>query len=128
MKIYTISSSEGYGSPIKVVIVREDAGEPLLESDSPWLGSHALIFREAPVERIGPLLEPHGELLPLSCPDAELWMYNPLRVLDALDEGASSAVRFSNGRIMRINRYVLRREVIRNAQIFKLSCFRVSPT
>src|SRR5262249_56741073 len=51
--------------PIPVRLVHEDAGKKLVGSDSPWLGSHALIFRRSAIDKLGALLEEHGELLPL---------------------------------------------------------------
>jgi hypothetical protein len=109
-------------------LVREDEGKKLLPSDSPWLGSHALIFKPRAVDALGPLLREHGELLPLLCDNENLTMFNPTSVLDALDEGASSLARFSDGQIMRINRYVFRPALVRDAEIFKISSLRVSPT
>ena len=59
-------------SPPQMRLVSEDDGKSLLESDSPWLGSDALIFRKRALQRVGAFLEEHGELLPLRCPDADL--------------------------------------------------------
>jgi hypothetical protein len=115
-------------SPIPMRIIRKDEGKPLQESDSPWLGSHALIFRKAAIDPLKLVLEANGELLPLDAANVELRMYNPRHVVDALDETSSEVIRFSSGRIMMINRYVLKPEVIRTLAIFKLSCLRVSPT
>lgn len=154
MKIYMVNSSEGYELcqpveqndferinvlingvvrrqswlPINMRVITKDEGEALRESDSPWLGSHALIFRKRAVEKLRVLLEEYGELLPLAATGVELYVYNPTTVLDALDESASGARRFSSGRIMNITRYVFKPEIIRNSGIFKLSCVRVSPT
>jgi hypothetical protein len=100
-------------------------GKHLRESDSPWLGSHALIFREQ-AAKVYPLLAANGELLPLACAEAKLSIYNPTNLLDGLDENASSALRFSSGRIMSITRHVFKPEVVRDAEIFKLSCLRVA--
>jgi hypothetical protein len=154
MRIYVVNSSKGYelcqpedqcdferinvlinGSerrqtwlPISMRIVREDQGERLLESDSPWLGSHALIFRRKAVDILQSLLQSNGELLPLACTDAELCIYNPSNVLSALDETASTALRFSDGRIISISRYVFYPHLLKSINIFKLSYLRVSPT
>lgn len=114
--------------PIAMRIIREDEGRRLVESDSPWLGSHALIFRPRAIQVLGPLLRQYGELLPLDCDGAELAMYNPTRVLDALNEEASDVMRFGGGRIMMIKRHVFRQDVIREIDIFKIPSLRVSPT
>ncbi|NUQ78113.1 MAG: hypothetical protein HUU21_31665, partial [Polyangiaceae bacterium] len=85
-----------------------------------WLGAYALIFRRSAIEALGPMLREHGELLPLECPEAELWVYNPTRVIDALDEEASTIERFKSGRIMGIKRYVFKAHLIEGVDIFKL--------
>lgn len=114
--------------PISVRLIHEDEGNALAMSDSPWLGYGPLIFRPSAVEALGPMLREYGELLPLACPEAELMIYNPTRVLDALDDAASSVMRFSDGRIMLIQRHVFRSEVVGENDIFTIPDERVSPT
>jgi hypothetical protein len=114
--------------PIKMRLIKEDQGRRFQDSDSPWLGSDALIFRRIAADILRPVLEAYGELLPLACSDADLLIYNPTQVLDALDESASGLRRFSSGEIMMINRHVFRPEAIGKAQIFKISRLRVSDT
>ena len=104
--------------PISMEIVHEDQGRQLKESESPWLGPHALIFRPRAIAVLGSLLRDNGELLPLRCGEAEVKLFNATRVLDALDEAASSIVRFGTGRVMWIKRYVFRPEAIRDVDIF----------
>jgi hypothetical protein len=115
-------------NPIPMQIIHEDKGTRFFESDSPWLGGHALIFKPQAVKAIGSLLQEFGELLPLLCNDADVMMYNPTHLLDALDEDASSVLRFTGGRIMWINKYVFRPEIIGHSDIFKIPNLRVSPT
>jgi hypothetical protein len=112
----------------KMEIVREDEGIALLASDTPWLGAHALIFRPGPAARMRRSLELHGELLPLDCGDSYLSIYNPTQVIDALDEQASSLTRFRDGRIMMIKRHAFKADRVRDADIFKITSLRVSPT
>src|SRR5262245_13171518 len=69
---------------IRMKLINEDEGEHLFASDSPWLGSWALIFSRRAVEAVGSMLRSHGELLPLECAEADLVIYNPTRVVDAL--------------------------------------------
>lgn len=113
---------------ISVRLIHEDEGKKLLTSDSPWFGSHALIFRQAAIDAIGAFLCEYGELLPLTCSEAELFVFNPTRVVDALDHGASTVDRFSTGRLMRVTRYAFRANVIADVDIFKIPDLRVSPT
>lgn len=114
--------------PISMQLVHEDEGKELVTSDSPWLGNNALIFRTSAVQALGGILGEYGELLPLKCPEAELWVYNPTRVLDALDEEASSITRFSSGKIMMIRRHVFREAVVAKNDIFKIPNLRSSST
>lgn len=153
MKIYDIIGSDGYElchpedendfgsivtlingserrqtwSPIKMRIIKEDEGKYLHESDSPWLGSHALMFRPRAVDALRSLLDANGELLPLALPNSELQIYNPRHLVNALDEDRSTLSR-ANGDIMLIYKHVFRPEVIRNLPIFKISNMRVSST
>lgn len=114
-------------SPPQMRLLREDEGKSLLESDSPWLGSDALIFRKRALQRVGAFLEEHGELLPLRCPDADLAIFNP-KVVDAFDEAASSVLRFSSGRIMHVTKHVFRGDVVAETSAFKIPNLRASPT
>jgi hypothetical protein len=109
-------------------LIREDEGKSLARSDSPWLGSHALVFRQRVLAELEPLLLANGELLPLACSEPDLVILNVTRILDALDEDASGVVRFSNGRIMRITRYAFRPDVVSGVDIFKIPNLRISPT
>lgn len=114
--------------PLPVQLVHIDQGQKLVESDSPWLGAHALIFKKTAVDSMGSALREYGELLPLSCSEASLWIYNPMRVVDALDESASSLLRFDNGKIMLIQRHVFRANLLQGNDVFKIPSLRVSPT
>lgn len=114
--------------PPRMRLFRTNEGRALIESDSPWLGEHALIFRPRVVEALGWTLQEYGELLPLACSEAKLVMYNPTRVIDALDEAASSVQRFPGGRIFLIDRHVFRANAIGDTDVFKIPNLRVSPT
>ncbi|XDD51447.1 DUF1629 domain-containing protein [Leptospira sp. WS92.C1] len=114
--------------PIDAKVIHKDEGRKLSESDAPWLGSHALILRQRAVDVMRGLLDEFGELLPLSCAEAKLYIYNPTRVLDALDVDASSVLRFSDGQLMTVNRYSFKTEVINGVHAFKISDLRASPT
>jgi hypothetical protein len=114
-------------SPIRMKIVRVDEGRRLRETDSPWLGGHALILRRRAVEAILPLLHGNGEVLPLACAD-ELYVFNPTNLIDCLDDEKSDLVRFKDGNaIMRISKHVFRRERIVGVDAFKIPNLRVSP-
>jgi hypothetical protein len=114
--------------PEPVEVVRRDEGRELATSDAPWFGSMALVFRPRAAEALGPILDAHGELLRLSCPGNDLFLYHPIRVLDALDEAASSVWRFADGQLMAIQKYVFRARTIGDTEIFRIPNLRPSPT
>lgn len=115
-------------NPIEMKLIHEDEGIKLAESDSPWIGSHALVFRRAVIDRLGCELGRYCEFLPVFCPEDELFLFNVTYVVDALDEDASSMVRFKNGRIMKVNKYAFRFGAVAAVGIFKIPNLRVSPT
>jgi hypothetical protein len=114
--------------PIPVQLIRKDGAEVLARSDAPWLGMHALIFRSGAAHELKDILEAFGELLPLRCDGEDLLIYNPTRVLDALDLAGSSIERLSDGRMMRIIRYTFIPAVVNDIDVFKLRGLRVSQT
>jgi hypothetical protein len=108
----------------------DERGRPYKRSDSPSRGtSTAPMFTRRAVEALEPMLQEHGEILPLDCDDAELWIFNPTRVLPAIDM-LKSGVSFMPGTrdIERIRRYVFEEDVIAGSDIFKLANMRASPT
>lgn len=122
------TSRQSSWNPIPMRVLHDDERQTLVASDSPWLGAHALIFRRNVVEALGTVLREYGELLPLACSAADIVMYNPTRVIDVLDEAASSVLRFSSGRIMLIQRHIFRADAIGEIDVFKIPNLRVSPT
>lgn len=66
-------------------------------------------------------------MLPLACQQAALVAFNPLNVVNALDDGASSVERFESGRIWRIDKYVFRKELVEGLQVFKITSLQPSP-
>jgi hypothetical protein len=109
------------------IVGRERAYGALRHSDAPWLGSNVLILRPRAAAALSPLLACHGELLPLSCGQAELVVFNARCVVDALDEAESIVRRFSTRRIMWIQKHAFRLEVIQALQIFKITSLQPSP-
>lgn len=96
-------------------------GPPPGKADMPWHGSSVLVLRRRAREALGKMLTDDAEMLPLYCDGGEdLWLVNPWRAVDALDEELSQVDRFSSGRIMTINRYAFREEVVAG-----LRCFRI---
>lgn len=90
-------------------------------ADMPWHGSTVLVVRQKAKEVLEKVLANDAEMLPLYCENGEdLWLVNPRRVVDALEEDLSQVERFSSGRIMAVSRYVFREEAVAG-----LRCFRI---
>lgn len=108
--------------PIQVRLVREDGGgRRLLQSDTPWLGKHAPVLREKASAALAPELASDGELLPLSCDEAKLEVFNVTTVRDALDLERSALTRFpSTGRIMKVHSAVFRSDRLDGVHAFKV--------
>jgi hypothetical protein len=115
--------------PVPVQIINKDEkGRKYRFADAPLTSGGLLVFRESVIEKLGPLLSKYGELLPLECAEAKLWLYNATLILEALNEEESEIDRFASGVISGIAWAVFREEAIGDADIFKLSIFRTGPT
>ena len=105
---------------MKLLKVADD-GRPLRPAGMPWLGSHVLILRDRAVDSIGPILEPHGQLLPLACTEARLVVFDAQVLPGVLDEERSELVRFGSGRIMKLKVPVFRSAYPEGAGAFKVA-------
>ena len=101
------------------ILTEADDGTPRTYSDFPWYGAHVLILRTRAADGLRDTMSPYGEFLSLKG-GGGLELFNATTVLDALDESQSRIVRFDDGDILTIERYVFRPEVIGNSLIFKL--------
>lgn len=99
----------------------DEEGQPRRKADLPWLGSYALVVTRRAREVLAEVVGEDAEVLPLDCDDGEdLWLVSARLTLDALDVGSSGIRRFSNGKIMSVDRYVFKEESVGG-----LRCFRV---
>jgi hypothetical protein len=121
---HVLSSLRGqrqiHWTPLRIELLTENEdGTPRGYSDFPWYAEHVLILRRAAAAALRGVMAPYGEFLSLTG-EKGLELFNATTELDALDEDQSQIVRYDDGAIMVIERYVLRREAIGNALIFKL--------
>jgi hypothetical protein len=111
-------------TPIRVRTLQvDDRGLPLRRADLPWLGGHALVFREHAYRAAAEALAAAGEFLELDLVDGSdrLWLYNVCCVADVLDEEASDLVRFpSTGRVMKVDRHVFDADAVANLVAFRV--------
>ncbi|MFT3778998.1 MAG: hypothetical protein QM772_12105 [Ottowia sp.] len=70
---------------------------------------------------LGPLLSEYGEFAPIELDEPILYFgFNPTTIVDILDESRSEIVRFSSGRVMAVDKYVLLDSVVELPPIFKI--------
>jgi hypothetical protein len=115
--------------PFRVKIVtHEKNGKPFLRSESPWFCmSHALIFRQDAILKLGQFLSGIGEVLPLRSDHEPLFIWQPISVVDAVDFTKSQVWRFKDGRLMDIRRYSFHRDRIEGFAAFKTPDLRARP-
>ena len=114
------SSLSASWHPIRVRLGYSDEGMEYRSAALPWMGRHVLVLKREALDALGPLLDRWGEILPLQCAAAELFVFNPSRFVSALDQERSEVVRFGEGRIMKINKHVFDPRAIADVEIFKL--------
>ena len=71
-----------------------------------------MVVRAEGLEAIREVVAGYAEFLPLDCPTSELWVVNVTNVVDGLDEARSRIARFTSGRVLNIERYAFRDEVL----------------
>lgn len=104
----------------KPVAVDFEPSPTKLSGDFPSLGGIPPVFSERAKNILEPLISDSVEFLPLACKDVPLYAVNVTRVLDCLDLSMSQFKRFSDGRIMRVERYVFKRECLEGEHMFKI--------
>ena len=91
----------GAWKPVRVDVLKVgDRRRRLKRAAMPWLAADLLVLRDEAIEAVGPLLEPHGVLLPLECDEADLVLFSAGVRESVLDEARSELVRFDSGEIM----------------------------
>ena len=108
--------------PVAMKLLRQDDhGRTQQFADLPWFGEHVLILRPSAVRALGDLCREAGELLPLTCQDAELMAWNVTNAIDALDFEKSKVVRFpTSGRVMKVTEHVFRPHRVQGCHAFRV--------
>lgn len=104
--------------PLEITAADTD-DELAMLGDHALLGTIPVLSRRA-VDALRDLLEPAGEFLPLVYERAEYMAFNVTRIIDALDEGKSTINRFSDGRVMSVEKYAFRPATIDANAVFKI--------
>lgn len=112
--------------PVEVLLVHTDEGAILASSDSPWFGSSAPIFRVSAIEPLKDLLIPNGELLELTCSEADLVVFNATNVVDALDYANAETRSFPDGSVSMILKHAFLPHIVEGMDIFNINGPRIS--
>jgi hypothetical protein len=108
-------------TPSVATLEMDFEGRTLPVPDFPVFTTSAAFSKRA-VDVLLDLLIENGEILPLQCEEGDFFVYNVIRVLDALDEERSELRRFGRGgrgRVKRIVRHAFFPERI-TASIFRI--------
>jgi hypothetical protein len=109
----------GWQAPRMSFIRKLEDGAARQYSECPWCLHGVLIIRDRALGSLMPLLQRHGEILPLQC-DEPVSLFNATTIVDALDQERSTITRFDNGEVLAIERHVFKPDAIGNVEIFRL--------
>jgi hypothetical protein len=98
----------------------------LPKGDTPGLSGSIPVFNRNAVNALSDMLEPNGELLPITCEGEDYFLFNVTRLVNALNEDDCDLERFDDGRIMDIDRYSFFKDRLRGTVVFKLPQGRLS--
>lgn len=114
------TSRKGNWKPILVTrgaVNRRQKGRP---ADIPCMHG-SLLLRRSAVDALRDILDAHGELLPMATEDGiELYVFNTLYNIDALDKERSVLEPYIVGPDMKIRKHVFIEEKIRGIDIFRM--------
>ena len=79
----------------------------------PCFGAHAK-------QLLGPHIDGLGQWLALECDEAPYWLFNETHSVDALIEASSEIARFRDGRVMGIDSFSFKPEMLRGQLLFQL--------
>jgi hypothetical protein len=101
--------------PVEVEVLRGKK-----RGDHPYLSPGVPVVNERAWKVLKPIVGGAVEALPLRAGDVRYLALNVTVVLDALDLTASEVARFPSGGIMSVRKFVLRPEVVKGHDIFKV--------
>lgn len=108
--------------PVEVTVLRDPSvvSSDLPPSDFPFL-SPLDVFSAKAVDSLSDVLQKAGVLLPLYCEEGDYFVFGGTNVLDALDVSRSKLWTLDTGRVVRIDEYCFKSEVLKGQEIFRLS-------
>jgi hypothetical protein len=123
-----LTIAETFGTPLRArwtpmnfrLIKQDERGRSWKDADLPWIGAHALVLKPRAASVLRDLCLQAGELLPLTCPEADLVAWNVTTVVDALDEEKSKLIRFPGGRVMSIQQHCFKPPTLEGVVAFRI--------
>ena len=89
-------------------------------SDFPHFASHIPVFSKKAIGCLGEILEKNGDVLKISCCDKEFCLFNVTTILDVFNDEKSKSIKYPNGKIMYVEKYILKKSNYKSSAIFKL--------
>ncbi|MFT3776706.1 MAG: hypothetical protein QM772_05760 [Ottowia sp.] len=123
---FPLFAGERYGKAYPVPAgVRDHEGDPPYPEALPDFTGIGLgpipTFSEHAIQILGPMLSENGEFAAIALDEPVRYFgFNPTTIVDILDESRSDIVRFSSGRVMKVNKHVLLDSVTSLPPIFKI--------
>ena len=125
MKGFQLEPMTDRWRPLRVEVDRDDLARGLLIGDFPDIAGSIIALSIRAVDALHDLLVDHGELLPLESDDGEYFLFNVLAQHDVMDTERSEARYLSRGRVMTLDRLVLKEPRPQDlSPIFKLPQWR----
>jgi hypothetical protein len=94
--------------------------------DTIHIGSGMVAFSEKAVEIMMPFLNGNVQILPLLHPIQKYYLLNVTNVIDALDYNTSEFLKLRSGKMVRVEQYAFKEDVVDNQDIFKIPYFTTS--
>ena len=91
--------------------------------DFSYIMAGVMAAQRATIATLPNQLRQEVETFPLSITGHDVGIIRTLNVVDCLDEGSSEIVRFTDGEVFLVNRYVLREALLKETFLFKLPQF-----
>lgn len=91
------------------------------KGDCPDLIIHLPVFSEKAINILNDLINDRVEYLPFICSGKEKYQgINVLKAVDCIDYDNSKVVRFRDGKIMAFEKYVFKKDKLKDSHIFKI--------
>ena len=113
--------------PPRMFMITQDEGISFRRVDMPHYSSDGIMATSRAREVLEPIVGNDAEFLEVTGGREMMWLVNPWRVVDALDEEKSDLKRFNNSeRIMKVTKYVFRPGALAGVTYFRVPRLRAT--